>query len=199
MKRAAVALLCVICLTITAWATSPLASDQEALLAFARAELIYQLEGGPRPTPPATARSMQRACFVTFFEQRQVVACFGSFTPRHADLAAEISDNIRLALKNDRRAVNLTGEQARRCDLQITFAASPEPISNWRLVDPLREGLFVERDDGHGVAIVPGEVRTARYAWLSALKRLGATETTPGLRLYRFKAHSISTRGRTAP
>lgn len=199
MKRAVAALSIVLCCTIAAWAAFTPVPDPEALLAFGRAELLYQLEGGPRPVAPATARNIQRACFVTFFEQRQVVACFGSFTPRHADLAAEISNNIRLALKNDRRAANLSGEQARRCDLQITFAAPPEPISDWRLVDPLREGLFVERNDGRGVAIVPGEARTARYAWLSALKRLGATEASPGLRLYRFKAHSISTRGRPAP
>lgn len=165
--------------------------DQTALLEYARAVMVSHLEKQPAPSPPAITAGSQRACFVTFFVKQQVMACFGSFTPRHATLFDEISDNIRLALKNDRRAGRLTPELARSASIQITFPGQPQPISNWRLVDPQHEGLLVEGPDGRGVAIVPGEARTAQYAWRSALQRLGLNERSSGIRLYRFKAEYI--------
>jgi len=166
------------------------------LLKYARHCLTSRLEGTtpPRPTVPFLQR--QQACFVTFFKNRSVMACFGSFTPRKATLSEEMYENIRLALKNDPRAVGLTPESANSTEIQITFPELPQPISDWRTINPLKEGLFVEAADGRGVAIVPGEARTARYAWGSALKRLGLNEQTPGIRLYRFQAEVISTRSR---
>jgi AMMECR1 domain-containing protein len=166
-------------------------TDQAALLAYARAVMVSRLENRAAPVPPPDIARSQRACFVTFFIKRQVVACFGSFTPRHTTLFDEISDNIRLALKNDLRATRLTPELARSAGIQITFPGQPQPISDWRLVDPQHKGLLVEAPDGRGVAIVPGEARTARYAWRSALQRLGLNERSSGVRLYRFKAEWI--------
>jgi len=168
-------------------------SDQNALLEYARAVMISHLERTAAPSTPSISASSQRACFVTFFVKRQVMACFGSFTPRHTTLFDEISDNIRLALKNDLRATRLTPELARSASIQITFPGQPQPINDWRLVDPQREGLLVEGPDGRGVAIVPGEARTAHYAWRSALQRLGLNERSSGVRLYRFKAEVIRT------
>jgi AMMECR1 domain-containing protein len=165
--------------------------DQTALLEYARAVMVSRLEKSPAPSPPIINAGSQRACFVTFFVKRQVMACFGSFTPRHATLFDEISDNIRLALKNDLRAGRLTPELARSASIQITFPGQPQPINDWRLVNPQREGLLVEASDGRGVAIVPGEARTAQYAWRSALRRLGLNERSSGVRLYRFKAEYI--------
>lgn len=190
------ALICIfwILLVATASAESYSQTDQVALLEYARAVMISRLEGSTAPVPPATVTGAQRACFVTFFVKRQVVACFGSFTPRHATLFEEISNNIRMALKNDSRATRLTTELARSASIQITFPGQPQPISDWRMIHPLREGLLVEGPDGRGVAIVPGEARTAHYAWLSALQRLGFNERSSGIRLYRFRAEYIRSR-----
>ncbi len=188
-----VPLICLlICLLVTPAAGQTFSQpDQTALLEYARAVMVNRLENRAAPAPPTTVSGAQRACFVTFFVKRQVVACFGSFTPRHATLFEEISDNIRLALKNDPRATRLTPELARTAAIQITFPGQPQPISHWRLVDPQREGLLVELSNGRGVAIVPGEARTAQYAWRSALQRLGLNERSSGIRLYRFRAEYI--------
>ncbi|MGB4600563.1 MAG: AMMECR1 domain-containing protein [Trichlorobacter sp.] len=188
-----VLLICLlICLLVTPAAGQTFSQpEQSALLAYARAVMISRLEKGPAPSPLAITGHSQRACFVTFFVKRQVVACFGSFTPRHATLPEEISDNIRLALKNDPRATRLTPELARSAGIQITFPGQPQPISDWQMVDPRHQGLLVEGPDGRGVAIVPGEARTARYAWRSALQRLGLHERSSGVRLYRFRAEYI--------
>ena len=167
--------------------------DQTALLEYARAVMVSRLEKRLLPSQPSISANSQRACFVTFFVKQQVMACFGSFTPRRTALHEEISDNIRLALKNDLRAGRLTPELARSASIQITFPGQPQPISHWHMVNPQREGLLVEAPDGRGVAIVPGEARTAQYAWRSALKRLGLHERSSGVRLYRFKAAYIRT------
>ena len=179
-------------LTTTVNAGPPPRPDQATLLQYARQVMVSRLEqSSPPPAPVSSVAAQQRACFITFFVKRQVMACFGSFTPRHATLFDEISDNIRLALKNDPRATRLTAELARLAEIQITFPGQPQPISHWRLVDPQHEGLLVEASDGRGVAIVPGEARTAQYAWRSALQRLGLNERSSGIRLYRFKAEYI--------
>lgn len=191
------ALLILLCCLLTGTAESETLprADQEAILQYTRQVMLSNLERGAGPSVPAIAAiTRQRACFVTFFVKRQVMACFGSFTPRHATLHEELNDNIRLALKNDPRSARLTLNLARSADIQITFPQSPQPINNWRQVDPQREGLLVEGPDGRGVAIVPGEARTANYAWRSALQRLDLNEQSSGLRLYRFKAECIRSR-----
>lgn len=192
MKISPVLMLLLCCLLAVTAAAEPLPKpDQQALLQYARQVMVNRLENRAAPPLPTNINTSQRACFVTFFVKRQVMACFGSFTPRHAALHEEISDNIRLALKNDPRAVRLTLELAKAAEIQITFPQPPQPISDWRMVDPLREGLLVEGPDGRGVAIVPGEARTAHYAWRSALQRLGLNQRSSGVRLYRFKAEWI--------
>jgi len=192
MKRWLLLICLFFCLPVTHASGATFSQpDQTDLLEYARAVMISRLKKSPLPSQPSISTSSQRACFVTFFVKQQVMACFGSFTPRYATLLDEISDNIRLALKNDRRASRLTPELARSTSIQITFPGQTQPISDWRLVDPQHEGLLVEASDGRGVAIVPGEARTAHYAWRSALRRLGLHERSSGVRLYRFKAEYI--------
>ena len=168
-------------------------AEKLALLEYARSCLIAQLAGISAPTPPEFSTHRQRACFVTFFNGKRVFACFGGFSPRRANLAEEINENIRLALKNDARARSTTRETAQQAGVQITFPlGQPELVTNYQEIDPAREGMFVESANA-GVAFVPGEARTANWAFRAALRRLG--EYAPSaVAVYRFKAEAISTR-----
>lgn len=176
--------------------TTPLPPGKDVsapLLEYARACLVARLEGGSPPAPPPAATQCQTACFVTFFRKGRVVACFGGFTPRKATLAEEIHENIRLALKNDPRSRTLNRETALATGIQITFPlAQPERVSDYSAIDPLREGMLVESSE-NGVAFVPGEARTAGWAFRQALARLGKSDPS-SVRLYRFRAVAISTR-----
>ena len=168
-------------------------SEKQALLEFARSCLVSQISGTSAPTPPPCATGQQSACFVTFFTGRRVFACFGGFSPRRTTLAEEISENVRLALKNDSRARNVTTEAAIRAELQITFpVGQPERVENYQSIDPVHEGMFVEGQNG-GVAFVPGEARTANWAFREALRRLGEKDPST-VSVFRFKADMISTR-----
>ncbi len=167
-------------------------AEQAQLLNYARQCMLSNLTGSDTPAiPTGEAGLQQRACFVTFFAEGRVVACFGSFSPRYGSLHEEIAGNVKLALRNDPRAAVLTMEMAQNAKIQITFPEPPIPLGNWRLINPAIDGLLVERSDGKGVAIVPGEAKTASYAWRSALRRLGLKEGDSGVRIYRFKAGFI--------
>jgi hypothetical protein len=168
-------------------------SEKQALLKYARGCLSARLDGIPSPPPPECARKQQRACFVTFFSGKRVFACFGGFTPRRATLAEEIEENVRLALKNDGRSRTVKRDAAFRAGVQITFPlGQPERVTSYQNIDPAREGMFVEGTSG-GVAFVPGEARTASWAFREALRRLGEHDAS-AVTVYRFKAEAVSTR-----
>lgn len=166
-------------------------TEKTELLGYARDCLLAQLAGNPSPPPPGCATRQQRACFVTFFDGRRVFACFGGFFPRRATLGEEISENVRLALKNDARSRTIRPETARRSGVQITFPGQPERTADYRSIDPAHEGLFVESGD-RGVAFVPGEARTAAWAFREALRRLGGADAA-AVQVYRFQATSLTT------
>jgi hypothetical protein len=167
--------------------------EKLALLEYARGCLTARLAGTAVPAAPECATHQQRACFVTFFNGRRVFACFGGFSPRRANLAEEISENIRLALKNDARSRSTNAETASKAGVQITFPlGQPERVESYRSIDPTREGMFVEGTSG-GIAFVPGEARTSSWAFREALRRLGEQDPS-AVAVYRFKAEAVSSR-----
>jgi len=196
VKRWALVLpLCIAALLVAAHiqaAPDFTSTEKQALLEYARGCLSARLVGTSSPAPPESATRQQRACFVTFFSGRRVFACFGGFTPRRATLAEEIEDNIRLALKNDARSRSANRETAARAGVQITFPlGQPERVTSYQSIDPAREGMFVESSSG-GVAFVPGEARTASWAFREALRRLDESDPAAVV-VYRFRADAIST------
>ncbi|HIJ80505.1 MAG TPA: AMMECR1 domain-containing protein [Desulfuromonadales bacterium] len=181
--------------TFTPLAAADLSTpEKKLLLEYARGCLISQVAGNSPPSPPEYALNRQRACFVTFFSGKRVFACFGSFSPRRSTLAEEISENVRLALRNDVRSRSANLSTAAHAGVQITFPlGQPQPATDYRSINPAREGMFVEGSGGNGVAFVPGEARTAAWAFREALRRLG--ENNPAaVTVYRFTAEAISTR-----
>ena len=162
------------------------------LLRYARENFLAQLGLGKGAAPPESAHHIQRACFVTFFSGRKVIACYGGFYPRKPDLAAEIEDTVKLALLRDPRALSIDRETAMTADVQITFPGEPKAVATYADVDPIREGLLVE-NDREGVAIVPGEAKTAAWAFREAVRRLGEKDPSH-LRVFKFQAYAISSR-----
>jgi hypothetical protein len=160
------------------------------LVRYAKGVFLECMSLRPATAPPAWLKDIRRACFVTFFSGKRVVACSGGFRPRTSDLGREIESNIRQALQMDPRARGIDRRTALSVEVLITFPGEPRPVSSYKAIDPNREGLFVE-SDRFGVAIVPGEAKTASWAYREALRRLGATDPS-AVRLFVFDSWAIS-------
>jgi hypothetical protein len=129
---------------------------------------------------------------VTFFSGKRVIACYGNFYPRTGNVADEIVENVRLALISDSRARHIDREAAMAADVQITFPGEPCAVTSYAEVNPLREGLLVE-NDRDGVAIVPGEAKTASWAFRKAMRRLGEKDHSR-VRIFKFQAFAVSSK-----
>jgi hypothetical protein len=167
-------------------------SRKEELLAFAKAVFLAHLGFAGAPVVPPFLKNAQHACFVTFFSGKKVISCFGGFYPRTGNIAREIDENVRLALHFDPRARSIDRKTAMLADVQITFPGNPEVIKSYTQVNPLREGLLVE-NERDGVAIVPGEAKTASWAFREAMRRLSEKDRTK-VRLSKFRAYAVSSR-----
>lgn len=163
---------------------------QQSLARYAKGIFLYRLGFGPAVSPPSWTAGIQSACFVTFFARKKVIACSGGFRLRTADLAKEVEANVRQALHLDPRAGYIDRAAAAKARVLITFPGELRPVSSPKVIDPLREGLFVENDRG-GVAIVPGEAKTSAWAYREALRRLGEKDPSQ-VRLYAFDSWVIS-------
>jgi hypothetical protein len=162
---------------------------QEELARYARGVFLARLGfGGGAVAPPWTA-GIQRACFVTFFSGKRVIACSGGFVPRTPDLGREIEANVRQALHLDPRALRIDRKTAVAARVLITFPGEPRAVASYLDVDPAREGLFVE-NDRFGVAIVPGEAKTSSWAFREALRRLGEKDAV-AVRIFAFDAWGV--------
>jgi hypothetical protein len=159
---------------------------QQVLVRYAKGQFLHLLGFGAAPAPPPWLARMQGGCFVTFLVANRVIACAGGFQPRTADFGAELAANVRQALHLDARAAGIDRLTARRARVLITFPGAVYPLSDPGLVDPARQGLFVE-NDRFGVAIVPGEAKTAAWAAREALRRLGERDRA-AVRWYVFDA-----------
>ncbi|HKZ16136.1 MAG TPA: AMMECR1 domain-containing protein [Geobacteraceae bacterium] len=164
----------------------------EELLNYAKGAFLARLGFSEPVIPPEFLVGFQHACFVTFFSGKKVIACFGGFYPRTGNVAGEIAENIRMALLFDPRARSIVRKTAQASDVQVTFPGEPVPVKSYAEINPLREGMLVE-NDRHGVAIVPGEAKTASWAFREAMRRLGEKDPA-SLRIFKFQAWTVSTR-----
>ncbi|HET6421031.1 MAG TPA: AMMECR1 domain-containing protein [Geobacteraceae bacterium] len=162
------------------------------ILNYAKGVFQARLGYAKIPEPPLFLTKVQRACFVTFFSAKRVIACFGGFNPRTGNVADEIAENIRLALTFDSRARYVDRKSALSAGVQITFPEEPSAVTSYAEVDPSREGLLVENDH-NGVAIVPGEAKTASWAFREAMRRLGEKDRSR-VRIFKFQAFAVSSR-----
>jgi len=162
---------------------------RDELTGYAKGVFLARLGLGREPAPPPWTGEVQAACFVTFFSGKRVVACSGGFHPRTRDLGREVAANVGQALRIDPRARGMDRRTALAARVLITFPSEPRPVASYAEIDPTRQGLFVE-NDRFGVAIVPGEAKTASWAYREAVRRLGEKDPA-AVRLSAFEAWGV--------
>jgi len=145
--------------------------------------LSSALESNAAPSPSdtaawAAASRGAEAVYVTVWSARGVAGCRGS----RGRLEAPAVDEVRAALRDAREEAEISGagplRRARACFLSRgAGAAEGAPF------DPARQALLVERGARTAV-ILPGEARTAAYAWRKAHARVGGGASVPRARIF---------------
>lgn len=162
------------------------AKSPHAKLAKAAAEhIIKQRHFLPLPVPLARELGLQRACFITIFENpgKRFRTMYGQPLPRSPRLAEEIIVNTSFAVQN----------QMRRADLPyLSYAVDVvEPLQRVTAVEhlnPAQYGLYIKSDQGHSALILPRRVgiETAEDQLATALRESGIDQRQETFTLYRF-------------
>jgi len=152
-----------------AFARSPSA---KRLLAVARdAMRCHWGERAARDTTEIPWPGAPRGVYVTLSDGHSTRACVGSATPYRGGLVETVRALAMQSLQADRRHPPVRREELDTLRLFISFAGSPDAVTDPMQIDPGREGLLISSSNG-SVAFLPGEARTVRWALLEA-RRIG--------------------------
>jgi AMMECR1 domain-containing protein len=162
------------------------AKSPHAKLAKAAAEhMIKQHDFLPPPASLTSELALQRACFITIFENpgKRLRTTYGQPLPRSSRLAEEIIVNTSYAVQS----------HVRRADLPyLSYAVDVvEPLQRVTSVehlDPAQYGLYIRSDQGHSALILPRRVgiETPEDQLATALRESGIDQRQETFILYRF-------------
>lgn len=135
------------------------------------------------PVPKRYKR--QAGLFVTLSLNGKSRACWGSLTPRHADLIQETVYTTLDALTKEYRYPPIKPSEWRSLKPQVSIVNQVEPIRSYRELNPFRDGLLVRSGSRSGI-ILPKEARDAYYEWVMARMKAGIGAKEPQ-QLYRLE------------
>jgi AMMECR1 domain-containing protein len=95
----------------------------------------------------------------------------GHATPYRGGLVETVRALAVQSLQADRRHAPVRSEELTSLRVVISFAGTPEAVTDPMQIDPGREGLLISFGT-RSVAFLPGEARTVRWALLEA-RRIG--------------------------
>jgi len=140
---------------------------------------VPEWPGSPRPV------------YVTLVRGRTSRACVGSDVPLGGSLAATLMQLGERLADSDLRRPPVRAEELDTLRLVVAFASDAVPVSDPMTVDPAREGLKIEGQQG-AIAFLPGEARTVAWA-LREARRVGVlTGATSEARCSRFSVVTLS-------
>lgn len=146
--------------------------------------------------------------FISVFDARTaaLIGCMGSIVPTRATLLDEVEHWTMMAWSQDPRTNPDSTDQprsmaraktARREDsaapvatVIVSFVEALEPVVDARVIDSLRHGLLL-RYQGREALVLPGEARTASYAYGMVLHKLGLPKQRPPEGLEAFRLHAV--------
>ena len=145
----------------------------ERLLAVARDAMCrHWIERvGTRDTTDIPWPGAPRGVYVSLSDGPSTRACVGSATPSRGELVETVRALAVQSLQADRRHAPVRSEELTRLRVVISFAGTPEAVTDPMQIDPGREGLLISSGT-RSVAFLPGEARTVRWALLEA-RRIG--------------------------
>jgi AMMECR1 domain-containing protein len=100
--------------------------------------------------------------FVTLSRKGKTRACWGSVNPQYDSVSKAVVFATLGALTKEYRFPPIKKYEWKKLHVQVTVVKEVEPISDFRVVNPLRDGLMVRSGVKAGV-ILPGEASDSYY------------------------------------
>ena len=123
--------------------------------------------------------------FVTLSSHGKTRACWGSIYPQHESIAKSTVYATLGALTKEYRFPPIKAREWQKLHTQVTVIKEVEPISSFREVNPLRDGLIV-RSGGKSGVLLPGEAVDAHYQLVACKLKAGIKPKEP-CQLYRLR------------
>ncbi len=145
----------------------------ERLLSVARNAMLghWVKRVGARDTTEIPWPGAPRGVYVSLSDGHSTRACVGSATPYRGGLVETVRALAVQSLQADRRHAPVRSEELAGLRVVISFAGTPEAVTDPMQIDPGREGLLISSGT-RSVAFLPGEARTVRWALMEA-RRIG--------------------------
>ena len=128
--------------------------------------------------------------FVSIFRTRDagLVGCMGNIVAGHGSLLAEVEHWTMMALSQDARTD--TKRARGPVTVIVSFVEAIEPVADALFVDSLQHGLLL-RYQGREELVLPGEARTASYAYGMVLAKLGLPRGARPIGLEAFRVRAV--------
>lgn len=148
-----------------------------------------------RPFTPRHALLKRPAgVFVTLVKDGKVRGCMGALDPVEATVCADIVRAAVLAASEDTRYPPLRPSELARIEPVVSIVGPRRPVQSLGQLDPLRLGLFVERE-GRGGVLLPGEALSAGWQ-VSECKRKAGIPPRGQVAMYVFSTVVFQERAR---
>lgn len=134
-------------------------------------------------------QKIARGLFVTLYKDGKTRACWGSISPRQADLVSATVYTTVDCLTKEYRYPPVKASELEDLKAQVTIVEKVEPVRSGATLHPLTDGLMV-RSGGKGAVLLPGEASCPHYQVMQCKLKAGINPRE-SCQLYRIKAHVI--------
>ncbi len=124
--------------------------------------------------------------FVTLSKNGKTRACWGSIYPRESNIARETVLSTLGALGKEYRFKSIKPKELNDLKIQVTVILDLLPVSSFKEVNPLKDGIMV-RSGGKSGVILPGEAVDAYYEFVLARLKAGI-QPDEACQIYKIKA-----------
>lgn len=165
-------------------------SSHHPLVILARKAIEAYLSEEPLPeAAEAPDFDKPAGTFVSLKKGGQLRGCIGTIYPVFPTLAEEVVNNAISAATRDPRFEPLTAEELQEVVISVDVLTMPEPVSDFKELDPARFGVIVQSGARKGVLLPDlAGVDTVEYQVSIAMQKAGISPDED-VQLQRFEVN----------
>lgn len=121
--------------------------------------------------------------------QDELRGCIGTFLPTTENVACEIIKNALLAATKDNRFLPIGKEELGSLSYSVDILSSLEPISDFKTLNPKKDGLMVRAKDGRCGLLLPdiAGAESPEQQFFIACQKGGINPQVDKVAIYRFR------------